>query len=115
VREQVPFVLAAELLSGDGKRRAGYACRQQVGMGERAAVHRGQVAPDDWPLRALVVAQRLAGIGVEFDQALMREPGLLQAQRLSAGSGADLHRAGLARGQVPPRSPVSARVAVIVG
>jgi hypothetical protein len=77
LREQVPLVVLAELLSGDGKRRAGQAPGEQVDVPERAAVHFGQVSLDDGPLRGPVTPERLAGIGVEVDHALMGEPGLL--------------------------------------
>jgi hypothetical protein len=44
MRQQVSLVLVAELLSGDRERRARCSCRDQVGMGERAAIYPGQVS-----------------------------------------------------------------------
>jgi len=49
---------------------------------KRAAIHLRQVSLDNRPPSCLVLVERLAGIGVELDQALVRETGLLQAERL---------------------------------
>jgi hypothetical protein len=38
-----------------------------------------------------VQPERLTGMGIDFDGRDMRETRLLQAQRLTAGTGADLH------------------------
>ena len=47
VREQVPFVVLAELLARDGERRAGQAGGEQADVPERAAVHLSQVRLGD--------------------------------------------------------------------
>jgi hypothetical protein len=64
-------------------------------MAEGTAVDFGDVIFDDLPLRAAVAAQRLAGISVDLYRRLMMKAGLLQAQRLTSGPRADLHRSQL--------------------
>src|SRR5215469_11340031 len=88
LREQVTLVVLAKLLAGDGEGRAGHTPGDQVDAGVGAAVHVGHVALDDLPLP--VVAEGLAGIGVDLDHGLMNETSLFQAQRLTARARADL-------------------------
>src|SRR6266566_8818269 len=96
LREQVPFVVTAQLLARDGERRAGHAPGEQIDMAEPVPVHVGHVILNDLPLGAPVAAERLTGVGVKFDYRLVSESGLLQAKRLPAGSCAYLQAGQLA-------------------
>ena len=98
LREQVPLIILAELLSRDREGRARHTSRNQVDISERTTIYIGQIGLDNLPLRAPVEAKRLAGSGVKLYHALMCEPCLLKAERLPAGPGADLEATQLSHG-----------------
>lgn len=91
-REEIPFVISAELFSSYRERWARYAGGEQGHLlavrAEVAGAYVPNIGLEDIPAWS-IGAQGLYGVGVQFGERSVAEPSALQPERLTSRAGAE--------------------------